>query len=390
MARGKTIAATSASAERSSFWQRSAEARTAYGFILPAGIIMSIITLYPLIYQIWMSFTDYTLVNLRVGAPAPNFVGLSNYTDILTGDRLSAIIPNFNFWYLLGFNLWWAASNIIFHIVLGVLIAVLLNVEGLWFKRIYRAIYILPVVIPAIIIGTVWKKIFDTSDGLINKTLGWVFGFGPLPMFIAAIVIGGIIWAALSVESIQSKVYGKALYSLAIFIPALLIIVFWGNWPSPSVLVPWLDNNQPEIGPLPLAYFALLTANIWLGWPLNSVVATGALQSIPKDMYEAATVDGASSSQQFFNITVPMLRVAMIPFAMFGFITTFNLFHLSYFMSEGRPYGKTELLVTQAYKLVNGNFLYGMAAAFAIYMFFILLVLSLLTNRITKATASAD
>jgi arabinogalactan oligomer / maltooligosaccharide transport system permease protein len=389
MARGKTFAATSAPVERTGFWQRSAESRNAYGFILPAGIIMTVITLYPLIYQVWMSFTDFTTTNLKVGSPAPNYVGFNNYTDILTGDRLSAIIPNFNFWYLLGFNLWWAFSNIIFHIILGVLIAVLLNVEGLWFKRIYRAIYILPVVIPAIIIGTVWKKIFDTSDGLINKTLGWIFGFGPLPIFVAAFGIGALIWAALSVESIQEKRYGKALYALAVFIPALLLLAFWGSWPSANVLVPWLDNTQPDFGPLPLAYFALLTANIWLGWPLNSVVATGALQSIPKDMYEAATVDGATSSQQFFAITVPFLRVAMIPFAMFGFITTFNLFHLSYFMSEGRPYGKTELLVTQAYKLVNGNFLYGMAAAFAIYMFFILLVISLVTNKITKATAEA-
>jgi arabinogalactan oligomer/maltooligosaccharide transport system permease protein len=141
---------------------------------------------------------------------------------------------------------------------------------------------------------------------------------------------------------------------------------------------------------LPLAYFALLTANIWLGWPLNSVVATGALQSIPKDLYEAATVDGATGRQQFFNVTVPMLRPAMLPFAIFGFITTFNLFHLSFFMSEGRPYGRTELLVTQAYRLVNDNKLYGVAAAFAIYMFFILLILTLITNKLAKFTASAD
>lgn len=338
MARGKAITA-SIPKRQGNFWQRSAEARTAYGFILPAGIIMTIITLFPLGYQVWMSFTDFGLKNLKLGSPAPNYVGFDNFINIIKSDELSAIIPNFNFWYLLGFNLWWALSNVIFHVVLGVLIAVLLNVEGLWFKRIYRAIYILPVVIPAIIIGTVWKKIFDQSDGLVNNTIGAIF---------------------------------------SIFTPGA------------SVSIPWLENQQPDIGPLPLAYFALLTANIWLGWPLNSVVATGALQSIPKDLYEAATVDGATPSQQFFFITVPMLRVAMLPFAVFGFITTFNLFHLSYFMSEGKPFGRTELLVTQAYKLVNGNQLYGLAAAFAIYMFFILLVISLITNRITKATASAD
>ena len=129
---------------------------------------------------------------------------------------------------------------------------------------------------------------------------------------------------------------------------------------------------------------------LWTPAEANSVVATGALQSIPKDLYEAATVDGASGTQKLLSITVPMLRPAMVPYAVYGFIVTFNLFHLSYFMSEGRPFGRTELLVTQAYKLVNGNQLYGYAAAFSVYMFFILLVISLITNRITKATAGFD
>ncbi len=326
------------------FWRRSRDTRSAYMYLLPAGIIMSVITVFPLGYQVWMSFTDFGVKNLRVGAPAPNWVGLDNYINIVSGDGIKPYVPTFDFGRILVFNLFWAFSNVIFHVILGVLIAVLLNVEGLWFKRIYRAIYILPVVIPPMIIGTVWKNIFDQTDGPFNATLKWIFGFFGVP----------------------------------------------GN----TFNIPWLEQNQPEFGPLPLAYFALLIANIWLGWPLNSVVATGALQSIPKDLYEAATVDGANGSQQFFGITVPLLRTAMIPFAVFGFITTFNLFHLSYFMSGGNPQGKTELLVTQVYKLVNGantNFgVYGVAAAFSIYMFFILLIISLITNRITKATAAAD
>lgn len=332
------------SAPRASFWQRTRDSRTAYLYLLPAGIIMTLISFWPMIFQVYLSFTDYGVKNLRVGSPAPNFIGLDNYINVLTGDAIKPYIPTFDFLRILLFDLWWALSNVVIHIVLGVLIAVLLNVEGLWGKRIYRAVYILPVVIPPLIVGTVWKNIFDTTYGPINGLLKVVFG------------IFGI--------------------------------------PGTTFDVPWLENSAPDIGPLPLAYFALLTANVWLGWPLNSVVATGALQSIPKDLYEAATVDGANGTQQFFNITVPMLRTAMIPFAVYGFITTFNLFHLSYFMSQGGPFGKTELLVTQVFKIVNTsntNYgIYGVAAAFSIYMFFILLVISLVTNRITKATAQAD
>jgi arabinogalactan oligomer/maltooligosaccharide transport system permease protein len=88
------------------------------------------------------------------------------------------------------------------------------------------------------------------------------------------------------------------------------------------------------------------------------------------------------------NITVPLLRPAMLPFAIFGFVTTFNLFHLSYFLSGGGPDHRTELLVTWAYRLVNEQKLFGIASAFAVYVFIILLGLTLITNRLAKATAS--
>ena len=142
--------------------------------------------------------------------------------------------------------------------------------------------------------------------------------------------------------------------------------------------------------PLPLAYFALLTANTWLGWPLNSVVATGALQSIPGELYEAAEMDGASSWQKFRTVTLTYLRPAMLPYAIYGFVVTFNLFFLSYFMTAGQPFGRTELLVTQAFRLVNERRLYGVAAAFAVILFILLLVITLITNRLAKATARYD
>lgn len=120
------------------------------------------------------------------------------------------------------------------------------------------------------------------------------------------------------------------------------------------------------------------------------MVATGALQSIPGELYEAAEMDGASSWQQFRNVTLPFLRPAMLPFAIYGFVITFNLFYLTYFMSGGGPFGRTELLVTQAYRLVQEQRLYGVAAAFAVFMFFILLAITIATNRAAKATARYD
>jgi len=141
-------------------------------------------------------------------------------------------------------------------------------------------------------------------------------------------------------------------------------------------------------GPLPLAYYAMMIANFWLGWPFMTVVATGALQSIPKDLYEAASIDGATGTQQFWNITVPMLRPAMIPAAVYGFTTSFNLFAFVFFMTGGGPARSTEILVTFAYDLVRNLRLFGAAAAFSVFIFFVALVVFLITNRITRATES--
>ena len=121
-----------------------------------------------------------------------------------------------------------------------------------------------------------------------------------------------------------------------------------------------------------------------------TIVATGALQSIPTGLYEAAAIDGASGVQQFFAITVPLIRPAMIPAAVLGMITTFNLFNLIYMLSGGGPLRQTEILVTTAYRLVNENRLYGVAAAFSVIIFFVLLGLTLITNYITRATERYD
>jgi arabinogalactan oligomer/maltooligosaccharide transport system permease protein len=120
------------------------------------------------------------------------------------------------------------------------------------------------------------------------------------------------------------------------------------------------------------------------------VVATGALQSIPPDLYEAASVDGAKPWQQFWGITVPLIRPAMVPAIMLGTIWTFNLFNVIYFITAGGPRGQTELLVTQAYKLIQQEQLYGAASAFSIIVFFVLLVITLINNRITRATERYD
>jgi arabinogalactan oligomer/maltooligosaccharide transport system permease protein len=311
-----------------------------YLYLVPAFTVMAIITFYPLFFQVWMSFHDFGQINFRVRNPVPaEFIGFDNYIRIA---QSKLQIPNFEFIRLVLFNLWWAFSNVVVHIIIGVFIAVILNTKGLRFRGIYRAVFILPVVIPQLIVATVWRNMFDPDYGAVNQGLaavGGIFGLGP---------------------------------------------------DNPAFNLNWLRQPDDPISwiPLPLAFFAMLTANTWLGWPLNSVVATGALQSIPGELYEAADMDGASPWQKFRNVTIPFLRPAMLPYAIYGFVITFNLFFLPFFMTQGEPFGRTEILVTQAYRLAYERRLFGVAAAFAVYLFFLLLVLTLITNRMAKATKS--
>lgn len=298
---------------------------------------MAAVTYWPMAFQVWMSFTDYGIGNLRQDAPLPNFVGLENYVGLLTN---AIAIPNFDFFRMLAFNLWWTFSNVILHVSIGVGVALLLNAKGLRFRGVYRAIYILPMVIPQLVIATVWRNMFDPDYGAINQGLAAVGS------------LFGIDQTAFAIR--------------------------------------WISQVDPPIPgiPLPLSYFALLLTNTWLGWPFMAVVASSALQSIDKQFYEAAQIDGASSWQQFKSITLPLLRPAMIPAAMFGIIWTFNLFNIIYFVSGGGPLRQTEILVTTAFRLVNEQRLYGPAAAFGIYTMLILFTLTYLTNRISKATES--
>lgn len=292
----------------------SSASRLALFFVLPAVGVMLPITVYPLLYGIWMAFTNYRVTHIRNGGW--EYVGLQNFIDLLGG----APYLDFQFFSILGFNLLWAVSNVLFHVALGIALALLLHTPGLVGKGLYRTLLLLPWAVPTYITALVWKNLFDTQSGGINLLLA--------------------------------------------------------NWGLPAV--PWLEQ-------FPQAYFALLMCNIWLGFPFMMMVASGGLQSIPKEMDEAAAVDGATPWQVFWKVTMPLLQPVMLPATVLGFIWTFNNFNVIYFVSGGGPRGMTEILVTQAYKLVNPLGLYGVAAAFAILIFLLLASMSYIQGRVAKA-----
>lgn len=310
--------------------QRYPNMMLAYIYILPAFIVMAFITFYPLVFQFWMALTNFELRHLRL--MNPDFVGLQNFINVVLR---GLPVTNYNFGRIFVFNLFWTFVNVFLHVTIGIAVALILNQENMPAKRIYRSLFVIPWALPSLVAGMMWANMWHEKFGAVN-------------LFLQQIGLRGDIR--------------------------------WLVEPTPVI-------NLPQIGlVLPLSFFAALIANVWLGWPFNMVIATGALQSIPKEVYEAAEMDGVSGWSKIWHITLPLIRPAMVPAVMIGIMMTFNQFNVIYFVTGGGPVGLTEILVTQGFKLVNPQGWYGVASAFNIIVFIILAIITLITNRVTRAT----
>ncbi|MFT6400354.1 MAG: arabinogalactan oligomer/maltooligosaccharide transport system permease protein [Bradymonadia bacterium] len=138
------------------------------------------------------------------------------------------------------------------------------------------------------------------------------------------------------------------------------------------------------------AFAANVVTNTWLGFPFMMVVSLGALQAIPRDLEDAAEVDGASRWQRFRHITLPLLKPALVPAVVLGTVWTFNMFNIIYLVSGGAPDASTDILITEAYRWAfeRGD-RYGYAAAYGVLIFGVLLLYTWLTAG-RAASEAAD
>jgi arabinogalactan oligomer/maltooligosaccharide transport system permease protein len=152
--------------------------------------------------------------------------------------------------------------------------------------------------------------------------------------------------------------------------------------------VPWLTDPT-------LAKVSILIVNLWLGFPYMFLVCTGALQSIPEELQEAATVDGAKPWAVFRLIKLPLLLVSVAPLLIASFAFNFNNFNLIYMLTNGGPrdssapipVGHTDILISMVYKVAfTGQTRdYGLASAFSIIIFLIVAIIAIISFRKTKA-----
>lgn len=133
------------------------------------------------------------------------------------------------------------------------------------------------------------------------------------------------------------------------------------------------------------AMFALVCANIWIGIPFNMILISTGLTTIPKELYESASIDGANKVQTFFSITLPLLKPTIESVLILGFIYTFKVYDLVYVMTSGGPVNSTHMLSTYSYKLSFEMFKYSKGSAVANVLLVILMIVGVFYIKATTA-----
>lgn len=181
----------------------------------------------------------------------------------------------------------------------------------------------------------------------------------------------------------------------------VLLIVPWAV-PNYITALIWRGMFNEQFGAIngvlsvfgvePIAWFsrfwtsfaANVATNTWLGFPFMMVVTLGALSAIPRDLEEAAAVDGAGAWTRFRHVTLPLLKPALMPAIILGSVWTFNMFNIIYLVSSGEPDGGTEILISEAYKWAfTRQAQYGYASAYGVLVFGILVLYTALTKKVT-------
>jgi multiple sugar transport system permease protein len=142
--------------------------------------------------------------------------------------------------------------------------------------------------------------------------------------------------------------------------------------------VGWLLNQGSAI-------FGPIMANTWVGIPFNMLLLTTGLAGIPEEIYESASIDGASTLQKFRHITLPLLRPAMLSVLILGFVYTFKVFDLIFVMTGGGPVNATEVFASFSYKLSFSYYYFSRGAAVANILFVVLFCVALVYLRMIRS-----
>ncbi|GAB3068876.1 ABC transporter permease subunit [Virgibacillus ainsalahensis] len=236
------------------------------------------------------------------------------------------------FFSVFAWTLIWTFGATTLQIALGIFLAVIVNQKDLKGKAIIRTLLILPWAVPAFVSILIFSGMFNESFGAINN----------------------VILSALGIDAI-----------------------------------PWMTDAL-------WTRIALIMIQTWLGFPFIFVMVTGVLQSIPDELYEAATIDGANAFQKFKQITMPLIMFSVAPILITQYTFNFNNFNVIFLFNSGGPAmpgqnaGGTDILISWIYDLTMSTQQYGMAAAITMIMSAFVIAVAIWQFRRTKSFQEED
>ena len=385
-----------AAADEKSFKKRLRESLEGYLFILPSAVIIGVFGLFPVFFTLFVSLHKWRIKRGR-------FLGLENYSEAfgtfsylaivvlglaglyigfrflkarsrIRSRRASLLLPGSGVLLLLlgivailiglpqlwdqgddrmfqslQVTVWYSLGTVPVQIALGLLLAVLLD-QKFKGKQVFRVIFLLPYIVPSVAAASVFERLFSLRPESFANQMLLLFGARPLQ------------WLR-ETRGIFSLIAGWGTGEAATTVGA-----YWQTWAQ---------------GPS-LALVSIMFFNYWVFVGYYALIFANGLSNIPKQLYEAAEVDGATKATSFFRITLPLLSPTTYFLTLLGVIGTFKAFNHIYVLRDPSVRGAADPMSVYIFFTFIRKSRFGYAAAMSLLLLVIVLGLTLLQRRLLE------
>jgi ABC-type sugar transport system permease subunit len=350
-----------------------------YVFLLPTMAIFGLFSFLPALLNIWISFTGGSSTIL---AERP-FVGLRNYESLLACESIfvpkSCPVAGFGFWTGMWNTLLFAVIQVPVMIAVALATAIVLNREiaarGFW-----RALFFYPVMLSPVVVAVIWDWVLKRR-GILNAFLAdfaawrnqWA-AWAPAEWIVklAALAILALIarrfWTSPRRNAAMALIGVAAAWTLLAFDPRGLLAT------APYRPVNWLADANTS-----WPFFWVVFVYTWSHLGFYMLILLAGLQAIPRDLYEAAEMDGTPKWRAFLRITLPLLMPTLLVVLVLSLIRAFQVFDEVYVLTGGGPGTAT--------RIVSDAKLYGIAAASSVLLALVILTLTLVQLALTRKQA---
>jgi len=232
-----------------------------------------------------------------------------------------------------------------------------------------------------------------------GKVFGWTMAWAVLATF-TNYLLGMVVAIMINNKGIKLKAMWRTIFVVTIAVPQFVSLMLMSQilhdqGPLNALLKQFgfIEQSIPFLTDTATARLTILVVNLWVGIPYTMLITSGILMNIPKDLYESASIDGASPARMFFSITLPYMLFVTTPYLITAFVGNINNFNVIFLLTRGGPMvteyyqaGKTDLLVTWLYRLTVDRQDYSLASTIGIFVFVISAGLSLLVFNLSGSS----